>query len=387
MNKEDLQKKLVPWFELFHRRPELGHEEYETTARIREILAGIGVEIPDTGLKTGLVACIGAGSPVVALRCDIDALPVNEESGLPYASENPGCMHACGHDFHTAAMLGAAMLLREEESRLRGSVKLIFQPGEETASGSAEVLATGALDDIREIYGLHVSPELPAGQIGVSPGAAYAAVGDFSMRIRGKGGHAGYPHLSRDPIIAMGQIICAAQTIVSRTVSPFEPSVVSITHAEGGRAWNVISPEAFVEGTIRSLGTEKFSRIAERLGEIVKGVELSSGTSIEYRWRMSSPAVDNDPALTEFVAETARELGLPTGPSVPSMGGEDFSLYQQRVKGVFWNIGVGSPEGLHHPRFIASPAPLSSASSLLARLAEKALIRLDGMRSNYPEKP
>ncbi|MDR2618439.1 MAG: amidohydrolase, partial [Treponema sp.] len=185
MNNEELQKKLVPWFEWFHRHPELGHEEIETTAKIREILEGIGVEIMDTGLKTGLVARIGSGRPVTALRCDIDALPITEESGLPYTSGTPGRMHACGHDFHTAAMLGAAVLLHEGEGRLQGSVKLIFQPGEETARGSAIVLSTGALDDMEEIYGLHVSPELPPGRIGVSPGPVYAAVGDFSMRIQG----------------------------------------------------------------------------------------------------------------------------------------------------------------------------------------------------------
>jgi metal-dependent amidase/aminoacylase/carboxypeptidase family protein len=154
--------------------------------------------------------------------------------------------------------------------------------------------------------------------------------------------------------------------------------VLSITHVEGGNTWNVIPPEASIEGTIRSLDTEKYRRIAERLGEIVKGVELTSDTRIDYTWNMGSPATDNDPALTAFVAETAGELGLTVGPSTPGMGGEDFALYQQRIKGVFWNIGVGGPEGIHHPRFIANPAPLSSAAALLAALAEKALGRLAG---------
>jgi amidohydrolase len=373
---ESLQEKLVPWFEWFHRHPELGYAEFETTARIREILTGLGVEIIDTGLETGLVASIGKGKPVVALRGDIDGLPITEDSGLPYASETPGRMHACGHDFHTTALLGAAILLAGKKTTLPGTVKLIFQPAEETSGGAATVLATGALDDVREIYGLHVSPDLPPGQIGAGPGATFAAVGSFRITIQGKGGHAGYPHLSRDPIIALGQIIVAAQSIVSRNANPFDPSVVSITHVEGGNTWNVIPPEAFIEGTIRSLETEKYKCIAERLGEIVKGVELTSGTRIEYTWNMSSPAIDNDSALAAFVADTARELGLTAGPSIPCMGGEDFSLYQQRIKGVFWNIGVDSPEGIHHPRFIADPAPLSSAASLLARLAEKALARL-----------
>jgi amidohydrolase len=377
MDMEGLQERLVPWFEWFHRRPELGFAEFETTARIKEILAGLGVEAMDTGLETGLVARIGGGEgPVVALRCDIDGLPISEDTGLAYASENPGRMHACGHDFHAAAMLGAAILLAGGRESLPGTVKLVFQPAEELAGGAAKVLATGALDDVGEIYGLHVSPDLPPGQIGASPGATYAAVGAFTIKIHGKGGHAGYPHLSRDPIVALGQIINAAQTIVSRNADPFDPSVLSITHVEGGNTWNVIPPEAIIEGTIRSLKTDSYKRIAERLGEVVKGVGLASGTAVEYAWNMGSPATDNDPALTVFVADAARELGLAVGPATPGMGGEDFSLYQQRIKGVFWNIGVGSPEGIHHPRFVANPAPLSSASALLARLAEKALSRL-----------
>jgi amidohydrolase len=379
MDSAALREILEPWFCWFHRHPEPGNEEHETTKRIKEILTEHGIEIITTpSLATGLVAKIQGrkDGPTVALRCDIDALPVTEESCLAYTSVNPGCMHACGHDFHLTAMLGAALLLREEAENLAGTVKLIFQPAEETSHGASKVLATGALDDVREIYGLHVSPELPPGQIGAGPGANYAAVGAFTINIHGKGGHAGYPHLSRDPIIALAQIISAAQSIVSRNTNPFDPSVLSITHVEGGNTWNVIPPEASIEGTIRSLGTGMFRGIAERLGEIVAGVALASGTRIDYTWDMSSPAIDNDPALAVFVADTARELGLAVGPARPGMGGEDFSLYQQRFKGVFWNIGVGSSEGIHHPRFIADPAPLSSAAALLAALAEKALARL-----------
>jgi metal-dependent amidase/aminoacylase/carboxypeptidase family protein len=173
-------------------------------------------------------------------------------------------------------------------------------------------------------------------------------------------------------------LITAAQTIVSRNINPFDPSVLSITKVEAGNTWNVIPGEARAEGTIRSLGTEKFTRIAERLGEIVKGIELAAGVNIEYSWNRRSPATNNDPALTAFVADTARELGLNVGPSSPGMGGEDFAQYQQRIKGVFWNIGVGSPEGAHHPRFAVTLSPLSTASQLLARLGEKALARLAG---------
>ncbi|MDR2193262.1 MAG: amidohydrolase [Treponema sp.] len=372
-----LQEMLVTHFKWFHSHPELGHEEWETTAHIRAILAEAGVEILDTGLKTGLVACIGAGETVVALRCDIDALPIAEESGLEYASKN-GCMHACGHDFHVTSMLGAAMLLKERESRLAGAVKLIFQPAEETVNGAVSVLASGALDDVLEIYGLHTSADLPVSVIGVSPGAVYASVGSFTIRIHGKGGHAAHPHECRDPIAALSHLICAAQTIVSRQTSPFDPAVVSFTHIEAGNTWNILPEEAFAEGTIRAFGTERFNAIMRRLEHICKGVEGAFDMRIDFHGELNAPAVNNDGELVEFVKHTAHELGFKTCAGSLTMGGEDFAFYQEHIRGVFWNIGVASPEPPHNSRFTANPAALSTASALLAAVAEKSLKRLAG---------
>jgi amidohydrolase len=376
MTREMLERKIVPWFEWFHRHPELQNREYETTKRIREILTEYGIEILNTGLGTGIIARIGSGKPVVALRADIDALPLTEETGLSYASEIPGCMHACGHDFHTAALLGAAALLGERREKPAGTVKLIFQPAEESGRGSLKIIETGELGDVEEIYGLHVSPELPRGQIGASAGATYAAVGSFSIRIKGQGGHAGYPHRSRDPIVALAHIVTAAQAIVSRGANPFDPSVLSITHVEAGNTWNVIPGEAVIEGTIRSLACDKWETIARRLGEIVKGAELSWGISAEYRSDLLSPAVSNDGDLAAFAAETAREMGLAAGPSIPGMWGEDFALYQERIRGVFLNLGTGGSASVHSPLFAADPALLAPAAEYLSRLAEKALARL-----------
>jgi amidohydrolase len=373
-----LQETLAAHFKWFHSHPELGHHEWETTARIREILMGVGVEILDTGLKTGLAARIGGGGTAVALRCDIDALPIAEATGLDYASKN-GCMHACGHDFHLTSMIGAAMLLKQRESRLMGAVKLVFQPAEETVRGAISVLASGALDDVAEIYGLHTTPDMPVSMIGVSPGAVYAAVGAFTIRVRGKGGHAAHPHECRDPIVALSQIIGAAQTIVSRQTSPFDPAVLSFTHVEAGNTWNIIPEEAFAEGTIRAFGKEQFNAIRERLGRICKGVEEACGVQIDFHCELNAPAVYNDSELTEFVKRTAQELGFQTGPSRPTMGGEDFAFYQERIRGVFWNIGVASPEPAHNPRFVANPAALSTASALLAAIAEKSLQRLSAI--------
>ncbi|MDR2069067.1 MAG: amidohydrolase, partial [Spirochaetaceae bacterium] len=239
MDKTTLQSTLEDYFTWFHRHPELGFEEHKTTARIRELLLQAGVEILDTPLKTGLIARIRGrpGGPVTALRADIDALPIDEATGLDYASEHPGCMHACGHDFHLTALLGAAILLRDEAEALAGTVKLVFQPAEEGAGGAQVVLDTGGLDDAEEIYGLHVTAGLAPGLIALSPGATYAAVGSFRVLVKGQGGHAAEPHHCKDPVVAAAQIINHAQTIISRGMSPFEPAVLSITRVRAGTTW------------------------------------------------------------------------------------------------------------------------------------------------------
>jgi amidohydrolase len=380
MEKDELQQRLLPYFHWFHQHPELENAEFETTARIRQILDGIGAEILDSGLETGLVAKISgkADGPVVALRSDIDALPVTEETGLPYSSLNGGRMHACGHDFHLTALLGAAILLRERRDTLAGTVKLIFQPAEECGTGAKSVLAAGVLDDAQEIYGLHVAADKPTGVIAVSPGPVTATVGGFRITITGKGGHASAPHECADPIVAAAQLINAVQTIVSRTVSPADRAVVSITHVEAGNTWNVIPNNALLEGTIRAVGTARFEEIAGRLGDICEGAARTAGVKIDYAERHGASSVVNDPLLTAFAVETAKGLGLAVEAGDFGMGGEDFSLYQERMPGVFWTIGVGSPQAVHHPGFIADTAALRTAAELLAALGAGALGRLSG---------
>jgi amidohydrolase len=377
MEDRHLQEQLFDWFQGFHRRPEPSGAEHGTTARIRELLGGMGVTVIDTGLETGLVARVDgpSGGPVTALRCDIDALPIAEESGLPYASENPGYMHACGHDFHLTAMLGAAMILSRRREALKGTVKLIFQCAEESGSGAKQVLETGVLDDVRELFGLHVEAGRDPGVISVSPGPVSAAVGGFRAVIRGKGGHASAPDECIDPVHAAGQIIVAAQGIVGRLTSPFDKVVLSITRVQAGTTWNVIPQDALLEGTIRTLGTDQFRITAEQLGRVCRGVDEITGTSTEYTWLCGAPSVNNDGALTGFVAKTAEALGLPALPAIPGMGGEDFALYQERIPGVFFTIGVGSPQAVHHPAFRADPSHLHTAAEFLAELGIRALER------------
>jgi amidohydrolase len=380
-----LQDKLEHHFKWFHQHPEPSNGEVETTARIREILQNAGetgIETLDGGargrLKTGLVARIRGKTdgPVVALRCDIDALPITEASGLSYASLNAGFMHACGHDFHTASLLGAAFLLNEARDTLEGTVKLLFQPAEEGGDGAQQVLDSGLLDDVCEIYGLHVAAEHTGGFIGISPGATYAAVGAFYILIIGKGAHGAAPHYARDPVLAAAQLINAAQVIISRNTDPFEQAVLSVTHIEAGNTWNVIPEEARLEGTFRAMSDEKLAWIARRLEEICRAVAESLEVAIDFSYRCCTAATNNDPALSAFAADTARSIGLTVVPARLSMGGEDFALYQKRIRGVFWTIGVNSPEGVHHPGFIADIAQLSTASRLLAALAQQSLARL-----------
>jgi amidohydrolase len=379
-----LQDTLEGYFKWFHRHPEPGNEEVETTARIREILRGAGVETLDEAagvpLKTGLVARIRGKreTPVVALRCDIDALPVTEASGLPYSSRNAGFMHACGHDFHTTSLLGAAMLLKEERETLEGTVKLVFQPAEEGGGGAQQVLDSGALDDVSEIYGLHVAAEHERGVIGIRAGATHAAVGAFTIVIRGKGAHGAAPHDGRDPIVTAAQLINAAQVIISRNTDPFDQAVLSFTRIEAGTTWNVIPETAALEGTFRAFTDEKLAWIARRLQECCRAAAQTMEADVDFSWRVCTIATNNDAALSEFAAKTARGLGLTVIQGRPVMGGEDFALYQKRIRGVFWTIGVQSPQGVHHPGFIADTAPLSAAARLSAALARDGLARSKG---------
>ena len=373
------EKRLIEGFQWLHRHPELGFEEFETTAYIQQVLAENGIRTLDTGLPTGAIAVIGQGEPVIALRADIDALPIGEESGLSYASEHPGRMHACGHDFHIACMLGAAMLLKERESELKGTVKVIFQPAEELANGAKTVVATGLLDDVRAFYAGHAHPWFEPGTLGIKAGPIMASADRFRLRLAGVGCHAAHPELGIDPIPVLAEIIAAAQTIVSRSTCAFDSAIVSFTRIEAGNTWNVLPESVFAEGTVRAMTPPVREDIERRLTHLVAGIAEAHGCKAEFEYLHGAAAVANDSGICERAASLAREMGFETVEQPKSMGSEDFSAYLDIAPGGFFRIGTGGGVyDTHHPKFTADPAALAPAARFFARLAESELARLNG---------
>lgn len=366
-------------FEWLHAHPELSYEEYETTRYIRTQLAQAGVEILPYALETGVVAQVQGGKPgaVVALRADIDALRVQEATGVAYTSCNVGKMHACGHDFHTAVLLETARRLQAARDTLSGTVRLIFQPGEERSDGALKILATPAMEDVQAVFALHTAPWFPVGTIGVRTGAASASVDRFEITVTGQGCHAASPEKGTDPLVAAAAIVSAAQTVVSRNVSPVHPALVSITHLEAGKTWNVIPDTAYMEGTVRTHFPQDREEIPRRLESIAKGVAAGYGATADFVWHAGPPATDNDPMWTNAAAEVARSCGLQVEEDPANMLGEDFSWFQQKAKGVYIHVGVGLTRPLHNPAFTVDPAALDPAATYFAALAEDALARLN----------
>lgn len=377
MNEQDIFQKITDEFYWFHRHPELSYEEVETTKRLREDLAAAGIEVLDLPLKTGLVAKVGTGeAPFIALRCDIDGLPIQEESGLAYASEHAGRMHACGHDFHISAVLGSAYLLKAKERELRGTVYLIFQPAEEAPGGARKVMKTGVLKDVQAIFGLHTSPLYDVGTLGIRSGAVTASVDKFTVTFHGKGTHAAHPERGIDPIVMAASFVTAAQSIVSRNIDPAHPGLVSITHIESGNTWNVIPESSWLEGTVRCLTAEDRKLIKKRIYELAEGQAASFGGHAELTWYAGPPATDNTPDWTDFAIEVAKEAGLNVVPAPVNLAGEDFAYYQEEIPGVFVLVGTGKSPANHNPKFHVDPAALGPAARYMARLAVEAFARL-----------
>ncbi|KXT74027.1 Aminoacylase/N-acyl-L-amino acid amidohydrolase/hippurate hydrolase [Streptococcus sp. DD10] len=338
MIETSLFEKLVKIRHHLHQYPELSNQEYLTTAFLREYLENLNVRILETNLKTGLIAEIGQGSPVIALRADIDALPIIERTGLPYASLTHGVMHACGHDFHQTSLLGAAEILKQFEPQLEGTVRLIFQPAEETSHGASAVLETGRLDDVIAILGFHNMPQLKANQLAIKSGGVMAGVEKFRVDVAGVSSHAARPDLGVDTVMAITSMVQELQQLISRRVSPFEPAVLSITHIEAGSTWNVLPQSGFFEGTIRTFNPDLQKLLKCDFIQIVEKIAQSMGAQVKMNWDHTPPVTYNNPELTELIRFNTSRFQTVLE-AVPSMAGEDFAFYQEKIPGVFVFIG------------------------------------------------
>ena len=375
MERKALEQKLTSFFEELHMHPELSYEEYETTERIKRELAAAGIEILQIPLKTGVTAIVRGAKPgkTYGLRCDIDALPIEEETDLPYKSKTPGKMHACGHDFHTAAVFGAALLLQERKEELQGTVKILFQPAEESSHGAETVLETGVFSDVTAIFGLHTAAYLPVGTLGIREGSVMAAVDRFELNITGTGCHGGHPDEGVDTILVAASVIQAFQSIVGRNLNPFHTGVVSVPRINGGNTWNVIPDKVELEGTVRSMEKDDRIFIERRMREIAEHTAAAYGANAELLWYPGPPATVNEKAWSAFAQKVAEESGFEVVPQRNSTGGEDFAFYLEKIPGCFINVGTGVGYPNHHPKFYADEAALTPAAEYLEKLLVEAL--------------
>ena len=363
-----------------HREPELGFDTKKTAEKVLDALEGLPLEV-ETGLaKNGIVATLkGEGDgPTVALRADMDALPIQEETDLPFASEEDGKMHACGHDGHTSMLVGAVRALSQDHlrERLNGSVKFIFQPAEEGGGGGRVMVEEGVAESVSSIFALHLWPGLPFGKAATKAGPIMAAADAFEMRVKGKGGHGAMPHLTTDAVAIAAQIVTALQTVVSREVNPVAPAVLTVGEIEAGFAFNIIPETARLGGTVRTLDADLRKQIPKRMEELARGIARGMRGDAELDYHFSYPVARNDADAAEFALGVIGELfGEENVVELTdsSMGAEDFAFFLEHVPGAFIWLGVGDVSGLHTPKFAFDEEILPQGSALLAALALKSL--------------
>ena len=371
-----------------HEHPELMYEEFKTSELIRRELDKLEISYKHPIAETGVLASIGNGNgPCVALRADMDALPIHEETDVSFKSKIDGKMHACGHDCHVSMLLGAARLLKGKEDQINGTVKLLFQPAEEGGAGGKLMREEGALKNpaVERIFGLHVWPQMPSGQIGSREGTFLAATSSLSLTVKGVGGHAAVPQLTKDPILTSARIITNLQSIISRELDPLDSGVVSITVINGGNASNVIPSEVNVKGTLRSLTMDGLKELQKRVKEIAEGIAQTHGCEaiVEYVGNDYPPTV-NDSDMWKFAKEIGIELlGDENVSDLDAvMGGEDFAYYTEKVKGCFVVLGMNNPDidatySVHHPMFKADEDALHIGTALHTIFALKSLEELN----------
>ncbi|KXS44126.1 MAG: amidohydrolase [Candidatus Frackibacter sp. T328-2] len=376
-----LADEIIEWRRQIHAYPELGCKEFKTANLIADVLRELDIEVETEVGDTGVVGVLNGddNGPTIALRADMDALPIQEGTDLPYASQNDGVMHACGHDAHVAMVLGVAKLLTEIEIKLPGNIKFIFQPNEEQPPGGAKgMISDGVLanPNVDAIAALHVNPQLPTGMLAVKEGPIMAAADKFTVKIKGQGGHGAAPHQTVDPIIVTTHVIQALQTIVSRQVDPLEAVVLSIGELQGGSSFNVIAEEVNFAGTVRTLNSELRKKMPQLIEKTISGVVDSFNAEYDLTYEKGYPILNNDKEMVNYLEDVSDQIigkRKTLQLNNPSMGGEDFAYYAQKVPGVFAHLGVGKSSGeiypWHHPKFNLDEAALSMGTAILGQLA------------------
>lgn len=376
---ESFKDTLIEWRRALHQNPETGFEEYSTSAFVQKQLSDLGASNVQVIAKTGVTALIEGEEPgpTVGLRADMDALPIQDKKDVMYASKVDGKAHLCGHDAHTTMLLGAAKLLVNHPPK-KGSIKLIFQPAEEGLFGAQALIEQGVLENpkVEKIAGLHVNPMVETGHVTCTQKEACAAADFFDLEIIGQGGHAAHPHFSVDPISIASEVISSLQQVVSRQIDPVSPTVLTIGQIHGGTADNAIAPSVKMGGTVRTHDPEVRYEIEERMRKIIKGITEGFGATFSFTYKYFYPPVINDEALVPTVQDVVGQvLGEDRFSIVkPSMGGEDFSFYAEKIPGVFFRLGVRNEEKganypLHHPKFDLDEDALPDGAALLAQWA------------------
>jgi len=377
----DYQDELTEWRRYLHKNPELGFEEFKTSDFVANKLEGMGLSVHRGLAGTGVVATLSSGDgsgKAIALRADMDALPLQEKGSVKHRSENPGKMHACGHDGHTTMLLGAAKYLTETQN-FNGTVQFVFQPAEEGKGGGKKMIDDGLFNlfPAEEVYGMHNMPGMNVGEFAVAPGPMMAARDNFEILVQGRGAHAAMPHQGVDPVVVGSHIVLALQTITSRNINPQESLVVSVTQFHAGEAFNIIPDSVLLKGTCRVFDKELQDTLPERIRLITDGVALTFGAKSELTYHSGYPATINTKSQSEFCAEIAQEIagsanGVDLNP-VPSMGAEDFSYMLQERPGCYIWAGNGDSAGLHHPEYDFNDQLLAVGASYWSKLVEQRL--------------
>src|SRR5215210_819649 len=376
--REGFGDKIVALRRDIHREPELGFDTEKTAEKVLAALDGLPLDLETGVAQNGIVATLrGEGEgPTVGLRADMDALPIEEETGLPFASEIEGRMHACGHDGHTSMLVGAAHALSGMRDRLGGTVKFVFQPAEEGGGGGGVMVDEGVADDLSSIFALHVWPGLPFGKVATKAGPIMAAADAFEMEIRGSGGHGAMPHLAADAVVIAAQVVTALQTVVSREVDPVQPAVLTVGEIGAGTAFNIIPEKARLGGTVRTLDPDLRERMPGRMEAVARGVAKGMRGDATLDYTFSYPVTVNDEGAANHALDVAEDLfGAESVLEIPnpSMTSEDFAFFLEKVPGAFIWLGVGEDvSGLHTPQFAFDEEILPRGSALLAALALEA---------------